>query len=394
MITKRQLFFHHLAQTSPEPPAFEFIGADGAYLIDQNGRKFFDLISGISVSSLGHQNVQIKDAIHKQVDKHLHLMVYGEFIIQAQIELVDTLVKLLPDCLSSVYLTNSGTEATEGAMKLAKRYTGRTDFVSFTNSYHGSTQGALSLSGSDFLKDGYRPLLPGCKHIDYNSFEQLSAIDQHTAAVFIEYVQAESGVQLPSPGFLKTVRDRCHETGALLIADEIQTGMGRTGKLFAFEHENIVPDVLLLGKGFGAGMPLAAFISSTEIMKVLTHDPVLGHLTTFGGHPVSCAAASAGFDFILKSNLLSNIAEKEKLFHQLLQHPKIKAFRSSGLLMALEFENETINRQIISQCFKNSLVTDWFLFAPDCLRLAPPLTITMDEIREICNLLIQSLNEV
>lgn len=393
MATQRQLFLQHVAQTSPEPPAYEFISADGVFLADASGKKYFDLISGIAVSSLGHGNQAVKAAIHEQTEKHLHLMVYGEFVIGPQVSLATKLASLLPPALSSVYFTNSGTEATEGAMKLAKRYTGRNEFVSFRNSYHGSSQGALSLAGNSFLKEGYYPLLPGCSQLEYNSEDQLEFITAKTAAVFLEPVQAEAGVNIPENNFLEKVRLRCTETGTLLVMDEIQTGFGRTGKLFAF-GKSCVPDILLIGKSFGAGMPLAAFISSIEIMQVLSHNPVLGHLTTFGGHPVSCAAAKAGLDYLLSEKVVEKVQHKAELFRAQLKHPLFKSVRSAGLLMAIEFQNEEINRKFSQRCFENGIITDWFLYAPHCTRIAPPLIISEEEIMEVCNRLILSANEV
>ena len=318
MSTLRQLFFKHLAQTSPTPPAIEFESAEGCFLTDNKGKKYLDLISGISVSSLGHGNKEIREAIHKQVDSHLHLMVYGEYIVKPQVDLVENLCKYLPETLQSVFLTNSGTEATEGAMKLAKRYTGRTGFISFRNSYHGSTQGALSICGNEMLKQAYRPLLPDHLILDFNQADQLKHIDENIAAVFVEPIQAEAGIILPTDDFLKKLRKRCSEKDVLLVFDEIQTGMGRTGTLFAFNSFDVVPDILLLGKAFGGGMPIGAFVSSNEIMATLTFDPVLGHLTTTGGHPVSCAAALKALQLTTATGFTDSVIEKGKLFKKLL----------------------------------------------------------------------------
>ena len=393
MHTRRHLFFKHLAQTSAFPPALEIIKAEGCYLIDSSGKKYLDLISGISVSSLGHGNEDVKKAIHKQVDDHLHLMVYGEYIVSAQVDLVQALAKKLPNTLQSIYLTNSGTEATEGAMKLAKRFTGRTGFISFKNAYHGSTQGALSICGNENLKNAFRPLLPDHRIIDYNSQDQLEFIDENTAAVFIEAIQAEAGIILPEKGFLEKVRNRCNEKKALLVFDEIQTGMGRTGKLFAFNETNVIPDILLLGKAFGGGMPLGAFVSSNEIMSTLTFDPILGHLTTSGGHPVSCAAALASLQILSKNEILESVIKKGELFRKLLKHSNIKSFRGRGLLLAIEFENEVINQKVIQLCFEKGLLTDWFLFSPFCLRIAPPLIISEEEVRKACSIVLEAIEE-
>ena len=394
MITRRELFFKHIAQTSGFPPALEIEKAEGCYLIDSAGKKYLDLISGISVSSLGHGNAEIIKAIHKQVDEHLHLMVYGEYIISAQVDLVQSLIKNLPKQLQSVYLTNSGTEATEGAMKLAKRYTRKTGFVSFKNAYHGSTQGALSICGNEILKSAYRPLLPDHQIIEFNSIDQLEFINKNTAAVFVEPIQAEAGVILPDKMFLEKVRQRCDEQNALLVFDEIQTGMGRTGYLFAFNNLNVIPDILLLGKAFGGGMPLGAFVSSNEIMSKLSFDPSLGHMTTSGGHPVSCAAALASLQILTGGDLLSSVKRKGELFHSLLKHSRIKSVRGKGLLVAVEFENETINQKVIQHCFEHGLLTDWFLFSSFCMRIAPPLTISEDEIRNACNSILDAVEKV
>ena len=394
MNTRRQQFLRHVAQTSQAPPALDIESAKGVYLFDQNGKKYLDLISGISVSSLGHGHPEILAAAKDQIDKHMHLMVYGEFIISPQVSLAKRLSELLPENLSSVYFTNSGTEAVEGAMKLAKRFTGRTNFVSFKNSYHGSTQGALSLSGNEWLKNAYRPLLNGISILDFNDISQFNLIDRNTAAVFVEPIQAEAGIRLPENDFLKKLSDHCKNVGALLIFDEIQTGMGRTGKLFSFQHFNVVPDVLLLGKALGGGMPVGAFISSNEIMQTLSFEPVLGHLTTFGGHPVCCATASAALEIVVREKLAENVIEKEKLFRKLLVHENIRIIRGKGLLLCIQFESEKFNQEVIAKCYENGLITDWFLFAANCLRIAPPLIINEDEIRECCSIIIRSIEEV
>lgn len=394
MFTRRQLFLQHIAQTSPTPPALDIVSAKGVHLFDQNGKKYIDLISGISVSSLGHGHPEIMQAAKDQIEKHMHLMVYGEYIISPQVDFAKSLSEQLPDNLSCVYFTNSGTEATEGAMKLAKRFTVRTNFVSFKNSYHGSTQGALSLSGNEWLKNAYRPLLNGNTVIEFNDEASFNAIDHHTAAVFVEPIQAEAGILLPENDFLKKLSFHCSKVGALLVFDEIQTGMGRTGKLFSFQHFDVVPDILLLGKALGGGMPIGAFISSNEIMKTLSHDPILGHLTTFGGHPVCCATASTALKIIVRDQLAENVIEKEKLFRKLLVHENNRIIRGKGLLLCIQFESEKFNQLVIEKCYEKGLITDWFLFAPDCLRIAPPLTISEEEIRESCSIILSSIEEV
>ncbi|MBK7572989.1 MAG: aspartate aminotransferase family protein [Bacteroidetes bacterium] len=394
MYTRRQIFLQHVAQTSPTPPALDIARAKGVYLYDQDNKKYLDLISGISVSSLGHGHPEILEATKAQIDRHMHLMVYGEYIISPQIKLAQELSKQLPEQLSTVYFTNSGTEATEGAMKLAKRFTGRTNFVSFRNSYHGSTQGALSICGNEWLKNAYRPLLSGQTILDFNDESQFNLIDQHTAAVFVEPIQAEAGIILPENNFLEKLSAHCKKVGALLVFDEIQTGMGRTGKLFAFQHYNVVPDILLLGKALGGGMPLGAFISSSEIMKTLSHDPILGHLTTFGGHPVCCASASAALEIIVRDKLAEIVIEKEKLFRKLLVHENIRIIRGKGLLLCIEFESEKFNQDVIAKCYDKGLITDWFLFAANCLRIAPPLIISDLEIEDACRIILEAIDEV
>jgi acetylornithine/N-succinyldiaminopimelate aminotransferase len=392
MNTLRESFFKHLAQTSQSPPAMQFDRAEGSYLYDAGSEKYLDFISGISVSSMGHNNPAITSAIHRQVDNHLHLMVYGEYVISPQVTLAHAVSSLLPEKLQSVFLTNSGAEATEGAMKLSKRYTGRTDFVSFRNAYHGSTQGALSLCGNEELKNSFRPLLPGVSILDFNNIGQLEQIDERVAAVFVEPIQAEAGIIVPENNFLKLLSDRCRKTKTLLVFDEIQTGMGRTGNMFAFERYGVVPDILLLGKAFGGGMPLGAFISSNEIMSTLTFDPALGHLTTSGGHPVSCAAAQASLEILTSTGIVEEVNQKEKLIQKMLH--KTGSLRGKGLFYAVDFVSEEINREIIHRCMESGLLTDWFLFAPHCLRIAPPLTISMEDLERGCRIISESAKEI
>lgn len=389
--THRQLFLEHVAQTSPAPLLLEVERAKGVYLYGPDGKEYIDLIAGISVSSLGHCHPDVVKAVQHQAETFMHLMVYGEFVHSPQVKLAEAITAQLPDSLNSIYIVNSGAEATEGALKLAKRYTGRPNVVHFANSYHGSTQGALSVMGSEYFKNAYRPLIPGSRMLQYNDTSELEEINEHTAAVILEPIQAESGVTVPSLEFLKQVRERCTATGTLLILDEIQTGFGRTGTLFAFEQLSIVPDVLLCAKGMGGGMPIGAFIASKEMMSVFQHGPVLGHITTFGGHPVSCAASLATLQTLLAENHIAEVAEKEQLFKSLLVHPAILSFRSKGLLIALEFDSYETNKKIIDTCIENGVVTDWFLFAPNCLRIAPPLVITHDEIRKACKVVLDAI---
>lgn len=391
MISNRQLFLSHLAQTSPSPLLIEIERAEGMYLYGPGGKKYMDLIAGISVSNLGHSHPAVVNAVKQQAEKYMHLMVYGEFVQSPQVMYATALSKVLPATLNSVYFTNSGAEATEGAMKLAKRLTGRRQFVHFKDAYHGSTQGALSLMGDETFKRKFRPLLPDTLQLEFNSVKDLEKITAATAAVVVEPVKAESGVSLPMEGYLKLLRKKCDETGALLIFDECQTGLGRTGKLFAFEHYEVVPDVLLLAKAFGGGMPLGAFISTQEKMKALSENPILGHITTFGGHPVCCAAGLAAFNVLQNDKLVAGVEAKGQLFDDLLVSPKIKAKRRKGLMMAVEFADFEQNKAIIDRCIEKGILTDWFLFAPHCMRIAPPLIITEEEIRHACSIILNCI---
>ncbi|MCX7744547.1 MAG: aspartate aminotransferase family protein [Flavobacteriales bacterium] len=394
MISLRSLFLQHQGQTSPEPLMLEIVKARGVLLTDRNRKRYMDLISGISVSNLGHGYPSVVRAIQKQMRKYMHLMVYGEIIQSPQVQLARKLATLLPENLQMVYYVNSGSEAIEGAVKLAKRYTGRFETVSFAKAYHGSTQGALSLMGDEYFKQAFRPLVPGNKILRYNCEEDLKKISCRTAAVIVEPVQGEAGYVPAQAAWLKKLRERCNEVGALLIFDEIQTGYGRTGKLFAFEHYGVVPDVLVLAKGFGGGMPLGAFIASRDIMLCLTHNPVLGHITTFGGHPVSCAASLATLKVLLQKPYIQEVASKEALFRQYLVHPAIKQISGKGLMLAVEFESEAFNKQVIARCLEKGILTDWFLFNAQSLRLSPPLVITSEQIKKACKIILESVDEV
>ncbi|ULQ51118.1 aspartate aminotransferase family protein [Flavihumibacter fluvii] len=390
-MNQRQVFLQHIAQTSPAPLALEIIKAKGIILQDRSGKTYMDLIAGISVCNVGHCHPKVIKAIKQQADRYLHLLVYGEFIETPQVKYAQLLTNNLPPALNCVYFTNSGAEATEGAMKLAKRFTGRTNIIAFKQSYHGSTQGALSVMGDEYWRNAFRPLLPGVLHLDYNDPASIDYINKDTACVIMETIQAERGVHAPLKSWLGTLRQRCTETGTLLIMDEIQTGFGRTGYLWGFQAFSIVPDIVLLGKALGGGMPLGAFVANKNIMDSLTTGPVLGHITTFGGHPVSCAAGMAAMKVLLKEKLAGKVTEKEALFQQLLQHPSIKAVRSHGLLMAIEFDSFETNKKVIDRCIENGVLTDWFLFAPHCMRIAPPLTITKKEIRKACGIILSHL---
>lgn len=386
-MTNRQRFLQHQAQTSPAPVGVEISSASGNYLYDTDGHKYLDLIGGISVCNIGHRHPAVVKAIKQQADQYLHVMVYGELVQSPQAHYARLLTSHLPDSLNCVYFTNSGSEATEGALKLARRVTGRSDVVCCNNSYHGSTMGALSVMGDEYWRSAFRPLLPGVWHHQYNSPGLIEAVNTNTACVIIETIQAEAGVLVPDAAWLQQLRDRCTATGTLLIFDEIQCGFGRTGTLWGFEHYNVVPDILLLGKALGGGMPLGAFIASHGMMQALTANPVLGHITTFGGHPVCCAAGMAGMQVLLAEKLTETVTEKGLLFISQLQHASIKAVRGMGLLIAVELESQEQVMAVLQECLKAGLFSDWFLFAPNCIRIAPPLTITAEEIIQACNIL-------
>jgi len=391
MLTLRQLFLANNAQTTDFPLLLEFERAEGVHLYDAEGKGYIDLISGIGVSNLGHSNPKVIQAIKDQVDRYMHLMVYGEYVQTPQVRFAEKLVSILSDNLQSVYFVNSGAEAVEGALKLAKRYTGRQQIIACKNSYHGSTHGALSVMGNEDFKQAYRPLLPGIEFIRFNDIDDLHLITQQTACVIIETVQGEAGIRVPELSYMQALRKRCDETGTLLILDEIQAAMGRTGKLFAFEHYGIVPDILLLAKALGGGMPIGAFVSSNQIMGALKENPILGHITTFGGHPVCCAAGLAALEVLLDENLVDIVAEKEALMRSLLVHPAIKEVRGKGLMLAIELENFDINKKIIDRCIANGVITDWFLHCDNSMRIAPPLIITHQEIKKACEVIIEAI---
>lgn len=389
--TSTHIFLQNLAQTTPDPYLLEIERAEGVFLFTTTGKRYFDLISGIGVSALGHRHPYVMAQIQAQLEKHLHVMVYGEFIQAASNGVAEWLKKHLPQNLNCTYLVNSGTEANEGALKLAKRYTKRTEIVSCRGSYHGSTHGSLSVSGNEVKKAAFRPLLPDVRFIRFNEPADLKNITDRTACVIMETIQGDAGVRVPTKEYLQAVRKRCDDTGTLLILDEIQCGMGRTGTLFAFEQFGIVPDILTIGKAFGGGLPIAAFISSHEKMQCLTHDPALGHITTFGGNPVCSAAALATLEVIEKENLLASVEAKGRLFESLLKHPSIKEIRRIGLLFAIDFESpEKVNR-IVLKGKELGVICYWFLSHPYSFRIAPPLTITEEEIKESCDLILQAI---
>ena len=390
-ISQKQLFLQHLAQTSPAPLALEISSAKGIYLNDINGKQYVDLISGISVSNIGHCHPEVVEAIKKQAETYMHFMVYGEYVQSPQVQLAKALSEVLPENLDTVYFVNSGAEATEGALKLAKRFTGRSELISFKNAYHGSTHGALSVMGSEAFKNSFRPLLPGVKTMEFNEEADLQYITHKTACVLIEPIQGEAGIIAAGLSFLQKLRARCTETGTLLIFDEIQTGFGRTGSLFAFEAYGVIPDMLLLAKGMGGGMPIGSFISSHNIMNALTHNPVLGHISTFGGHPVCCAAALANLQVITQNKLHLRAKEIEVILKQKLKHPKIKELRVCGALAAIDFGDESTNMQTIGKCIEAGIITDWFLFNTQSMRLSPPLIISDEELIKACTVILNCI---
>ena len=384
----KELFYKHIAQTSPAPLAIEIEKAAGIYLYSPDGKRYMDLISGVSVSNIGHCHPQVVKAVQEQAAKYMHLMVYGELVQSPQVLLAKRLTELLPASLDSVYFVNSGSEAVEGAIKLAKRFTGRTEIISCFNAYHGCTNGAMSIMGNDDFTRAFRPLLPDCKRIRFGNEEDIEQISEKNAAFVVEVVQGEAGIRFADKTYWQKVQKRCNQTNTLLVFDEIQTGFGRTGSLFAFEQIGVTPDILVLAKGMGGGMPIGAFIASKNTMNCLTVNPVLGHITTFGGHPVSCAAALASLDVIENEKLYLQVPQKAKLFKDLLSHlPHIKEFRQQGFMMALEFGDKELNFKIIHQCLEKGLLTDWFLFCDTALRIAPPLIISEEEIVRACEII-------
>ncbi|HEY5691511.1 MAG TPA: aspartate aminotransferase family protein [Cyclobacteriaceae bacterium] len=389
----QDVFLNHLAQTTPHPFQIPIARAEGIYLFEPGGKKYIDLIAGIGVTNIGHRHPKVVAAIKSQLDHHLHIMVYGEYIQASSNMLAQFLTTLLPPSLNCSYFVNSGTEANEGSLKLAKRATGRTEIISFNKSYHGSTHGSLSVSGNEKKKNAFRPLLPDVRFIDFNSTDDLKQITSKTACVIMETVQGDAGVRIPTHDFMQALRKKCNETGALLILDEIQCGMGRTGTLFAFEQFNIVPDILTIGKAFGGGLPIGAFIADQQLMKLLTFDPMLGHITTFGGNPVCCASALATLQVIHEEKIVDQVEEKGKLFEAYLIHPAIKELRRIGLFFAIDFESETLVQKIVKHALELGVISFWFLSCPNSLRIAPPLTINKEEIKIACSLLLEAIEK-
>ena len=388
----KDIFKKHQAQTFPFPSCIEIESANGSYITDVNGKQYLDFVAGVSACTLGHSNPIIIDAVKEQLDKYTHVMVYGEYVQSPQYKLAKLLADNLPENLSTTYFTNSGAEAIEGAMKLAKRATGHSEIISCKDSYHGSTQGALSIMGNEEHKAKYRPLLPNCNQIIYNDVESLVNITKETAAVVIEPIQGGTGFVTPTNNFLKKVREKCTQTGTLLIFDEIQTCFGRLGTLFGFEKYNVIPDIICIAKGMGGGMPIGAFISSWDIMNLLTFEPKLGHITTFGGHPVNCSASLATLEYLLSANTMKEVEKKAELFRKHLKHPKIKEIRGNGLMLALEFEDEELAQKVVEESLENGLILFYFLFTKTSIRITPPLTISEKEIIKGCEIINQILN--
>lgn len=393
MPSASEIFLTHVAQTSPHPLQLEVSHAEGSYIFDRSGKKYYDLISGIAVSNIGHCHPKVVEAVKHQAGQYMHVMAYGEFIQSPQNDLAAELTNLLPSSLNSSYFVNSGAEANEGALKLAKRVTGRTELIACNKSYHGSTHGALSVSGNEVKKNAYRPLLPDVKFIDFNNEEHLSQITTKTAGVIIEPIQGDAGVRIPSKNYLQQLRKRCSEVGAQLIFDEIQTGFGRTGKLFAFEHFGVVPDILTIAKAFGGGMPIGAFVSNKASMDLLTHNPMLGHITTFGGHPVNCAAALANLRVIQQEDLITGIEAKGALLEKHISHPNIKEIRRKGLMFAVEFESADTVQKIVLKCLEEGIITFWFLSCPESFRLAPPINMSDEDLIHTGKIIWQVIND-
>lgn len=386
-------FFKYQAQTTQFAAGFEVEKAFGSYIYGKDGRKYLDFVAGVSANTLGHSHPKIVEAIKTQAQKYLHVMVYGEYAQEMPVKLCQLLADSTPEPLEVTYLVNSGAEAIDGALKLAKRYTGREEIISFHNSYHGNTHGALSVSGNEYHKREFRPLLPLVNFIHFNEESDLAKITEKTSCVLLETIQGAAGFLMPQEGYLKKLKARCEEVGALLILDEIQPGFGRTGKLFAFEHFGIVPDILVMGKGMGGGVPVGAFMSSRKIMETLSHSPKLGHITTFGGNPLIAAASYATLKEVLESGLMDDISEKEKLFRKLLVHPRIKNINGMGLMLAINLGSPEYTLQVAKRCMEKGLVVFWQLYRNEYLRISPPLTLSLAEIEEGCAIIIEALND-
>lgn len=387
-------FFKYQAQTTTHPLAMEISRAEGSYIYDKNDKSYLDFVAGVSACSLGHRHPKVVAAIKEQLDKYMHVMVYGEYILEPAVELTKLIAKQLPETLQKTYLTNSGTEAIEGALKLAKIATGRSEIIAANNAYHGNTMGAMSVMGYEERKQPFRPLIPGTKFIDFNNEFQLKCITNKTAAVILETIQGGAGFILPKNDYLGKVRKRCNEVGALLILDEIQPGIGRTGKLFGFENFSCIPDILVLGKGLGGGMPIGAFVASSQLMDLLSENPKLGHITTFGGNPVIATSALATLKEITETDLIEQTLKKEKIIRERLKHPLITEIRGKGLMLAAFTLSIDITNQVIMKCQDKGLILFWLLFEPFAIRITPPLTISEDELVEGCSIILEVLNSI
>jgi len=389
--SNRSIFMELVGQTSPFPLGLEVEKAEGVYIYAPNGKKYLDMISGIAVSNLGHGNKNIIKAVQDQAQKYMHTMVYGEHIQSPQIEFAKKLTDLLPENLNSVFYVNSGSEAVEGAMKLSKRYTGRYEIIACRNGYHGNTHGSQSLMDNEYLSQAYRPFVPGIRFIEYDNIESLEFITKKTAAVITETIQGDIGIKIARQEFMQALREKCDETGSLLVFDEIQTGFGRTGKLFAFEHYNIIPDILLIAKAMGGGMPTGALIADRRLLQVFTNNPILGYISTFGGHPVSLAAAVAALDELTEKNIINSIQKKEKLFLKYLKHSAIKEIRYKGLFFAVDLGDTDFVKRVINSAYENGVLMDWFLYNDSAFRLAPPLIIEEEEIKSACDIIVDAI---
>ena len=388
------MYSPYLAKTSEYPFGVEVDYAEGVFIYATNGKRYFDLIAGIAVSNIGHQNPKVIKRLKDQIDKHLHVMVYGEYSQSIQNQLAEQFTKLLPPSLNCLYVVNSGTEANEAAIKLAKRATQNSRIISFQGAYHGSTHGSLSVSGNEEKKYAFRPLLPDVFHLPFNDVDALDFIDNRVAGVIIEPIQGDAGVRIPSVEFMQKLRKICDNHCILLIADEIQTGMGRTGKMFAYEHFGIAPDVVTVGKAFGGGMPIGGLVTSQKLMSLFSYEPKLGHITTFGGHPLCCAGALAGLEVLTEEKLIDSVEQKGQLFENLLKHRLIKEVRRKGLMFAFEMDNAELVQKVVEGCKEKGVLSFWFLSCPESFRIAPPLSITTKQIEESCSIIIQVLNSI
>ena len=390
----KENFFKYQAQTTNNPISLEILKASGSYIYDTNNNKYLDFVAGVSASNLGHNNKKIKKAVLKQIDLYWHVMVYGEFIQKPTVKLCKLLSQNLPKLLSNTYLTNSGTEAIEAAMKLAKRVTGKSELIAAKNGYHGNTQGAMSIMGFEERKRAYRPLIPDIKFIEFNNIEDISIITNKTAGVIVETIQGGAGFILPEKNYLKKLKQKCDEVGALLILDEIQPGIGRTGKLFAFEHFDVIPDILVYGKGLGGGFPIGALTTRKKYMALFKQNPILGHITTFGGHPVIAAAAHSNLKETLSSKIMSKVEEKENLIRRILKHKLIIEIRGKGLMLALILKKPDLTKKLVEGCLDNGLILFYLLFEPKAVRITPPLTISENEIKKGCKIILSELDKI